>query len=177
MGRSWVLGAVVLGGTIGHAAGVTVYMENGAVAPAPVLFRAERMAADMFAAVGVAVQFRTGSAPKSGGGEEIIEVLLDRCAPDDRDPWALAYAAPYRKNGARVHIFYGRVRSVRGDAMAATVLSHVLAHEITHILEGISRHSASGVLKARWDERDFSAMAMHPLRFAPEDIGLLHSLR
>jgi len=177
MGRTWVLGLVVLSGTIGHAAAVTIYMENGAVAPAPVLSRAERMAAGMFAAVGVEVRFRTGTAPDLASGSEAIEVRLDRYAPEDREPWALAYAAPYRKSGARVHIFYGRVRSVRGEAMAATVLSHVLAHEITHILEGVSRHSASGILKARWDERDFSAMATHPLRFAPEDIGLLHALR
>jgi hypothetical protein len=50
------------------------------------------------------------------------------------------------------------------------LLAHVLAHEIAHQLEGIGRHSAEGVMKALWDERDFLEMSDKPLPFAPEDL-------
>jgi hypothetical protein len=41
-------------------------------------------------------------------------------------------------------------------------------HEITHVLEGIDRHSATGIMKDRWDDNDYAEMRRKPLRFAPE---------
>jgi hypothetical protein len=54
------------------------------------------------------------------------------------------------------------------------VLAHVLAHEIAHILQGCSRHSVSGLMKARWNADDFTAISRNELRFAPEDIELIY---
>ena len=48
-----------------------------------------------------------------------------------------------------------------------------MAHEVTDILQGICRHSASGVMKARWDEEDFLQMAWKPLPFTDYDIDLI----
>ena len=53
------------------------------------------------------------------------------------------------------------------------VLAHVLVHEITHILQGLSRHSESGVMKARWDSQDFAQMSWKPLPFTAEDVDLI----
>ena len=39
--------------------------------------------------------------------------------------------------------------------------------------EGVSRHSETGVMKARWDVNDFEHMAGKPLPFSPEDIILI----
>jgi hypothetical protein len=50
----------------------------------------------------------------------------------------------------------------------------VLTHEITHILQGVSRHSKSGVMKAHWDAVDYQDMTWRALAFAPEDIELIH---
>jgi hypothetical protein len=44
----------------------------------------------------------------------------------------------------------------------------VLVHEVSHILEGVSRHSDSGVMKARWTGNDFA------LGFAQMDVELIH---
>jgi hypothetical protein len=65
---------------------------------------------------------------------------------------ALAFALPYR---------------------GTAVLAHVMAHEITHLLEAVSWHSETGVMKARWDADDFIRMAITPLSFEPEDIDLI----
>jgi len=50
----------------------------------------------------------------------------------------------------------------------------VLVHEITHILQGVDRHSAQGVMKAQWDDNDYSAMAWKPLPFSPIDVELIN---
>lgn len=54
------------------------------------------------------------------------------------------------------------------------VLAHVLAHEITHVLEVTDRHSKEGVMKAHWTGRDFRNMAWRGLPFAAEDVELIH---
>jgi hypothetical protein len=56
-----------------------------------------------------------------------------------------------------------------------TLLGHVIAHEITHILQGVPRHSETGVMKARWERKDLQALVDHPLRFAPVDEALIHA--
>jgi hypothetical protein len=48
-----------------------------------------------------------------------------------------------------------------------------MAHEITHVLQGIVRHSVSGVMKAFWDESDYSQMAWKPLAFTEYDVLLI----
>jgi hypothetical protein len=48
-----------------------------------------------------------------------------------------------------------------------------MAHEITHMLQGVSRHSLTGVMKPRWDRNDYSQMAWRPLAFTEGDIALI----
>jgi hypothetical protein len=62
---------------------------------------------------------------------------------------------------------FGRCRQNRTNA-------HVLAHEIVHILEGCSRHSASGLMKAQWNKAEISQMQSTDLPIAREDIDLVH---
>jgi hypothetical protein len=65
------------------------------------------------------------------------------------------------------------VQEKTSRATAGVVLGHVLVHEITHILQGIDRHSETGVMKARWTAQDYSKMTWEPLPFTPEDIDLI----
>jgi hypothetical protein len=56
-----------------------------------------------------------------------------------------------------------------------SAMAHVLVHEITHLLEGVDRHSATGIMKARWSEGDYFEMRRKPLPFAQEDVNLIHA--
>ena len=58
--------------------------------------------------------------------------------------------------------------------MVPCLLAHVLAHEITHVLEGIDRHSESGVMRAHWSSDEMWDMASKPLAFTEEDKYLIH---
>jgi len=55
----------------------------------------------------------------------------------------------------------------------STLLAHVMTHEITHLLQEVAWHSATGVMKAHWNLRDYSEMAWRPLPFTQEDIDLI----
>lgn len=48
------------------------------------------------------------------------------------------------------------IESARARQMAwrEAYRGHVMAHEIAHILKGVSRHSADGVMKAQWDDHN-----------------------
>jgi hypothetical protein len=101
-------------------------------------------------------------------------VILDFATntPRGEHPGAMAYAQPYE--AVHVVVLYGRIEnSADGLTQISTLLAHVMTHEIAHLLEGISRHSQTGVMKARWEAHDFAQMAYTPLPFAPEDVDLI----
>jgi hypothetical protein len=82
---------------------------------------------------------------------------------------ALGYAMPYRRH---IIIFFDRIETMQD---AWTVLGHVMVHEITHIIQGVSRHSHTGLMKPHWSSRDLTEMRYKPLPFTQEDLILLYS--
>jgi hypothetical protein len=134
-----------------------------------VLPLAEQTASKMFAEAGVTIDWRRGVAGCPAPG---ILISLSSQAPADVPPDALAYALPY--DGSHIVIFYDRLQRRVRPAEISSLLAHVLVHEITHILQGINRHSPRGVMKAHWNGPDYQAMRWKPLSFTPEDIDLIH---
>jgi hypothetical protein len=53
-------------------------------------------------------------------------------------------------------------------------MAHVIVHEITHILQGIDRHSNSGIMKALWTSTDYMLMKRGQLRFTAVDVEMIH---
>ncbi len=99
-------------------------------------------------------------------------ITLSYNTPQDQLPDAWAYALPYE--GTHIVVFYDRIQQKVPPARVPTLLAHVMAHEITHILEGVKRHSESGVMKAQWDDVDLFEMGRKPLAFAEEDVNLIY---
>lgn len=157
--------------------GVSVYL---VAVPMPIgmLLNAKLKATQMFREIGVNVSMRNGIPAHNPGdacGAPIV-VEFENAAEYRGSPVALAYATPYKESGTCIHVFLDRVlvHLSRGQAFANAMLAHVLAHEITHVLEGIDRHSAEGVMKAVWSAHDYESMKRHPLSLAPEDVDLIH---
>ena len=142
---------------------VTVCMGLGNLSSAPM---ARALASKMFTSIGVIIDWRN---PRACPAEAIVISLVDS-APENVSRGALAYALPYE--GVHIQVFCDRIR--RHDSrLVPFLLAHVLVHEITHILQGIARHSESGVMKADWELDDFSEMLFKPLRFEDRDIELI----
>jgi hypothetical protein len=139
-----------------------------------VLGNAETIAARIFATAGVALEWRGIGSAACRNSDGVRTVVLDfqiDTAPSDH-PGALAYALPYE--GSHMVVLFDRLgRSAGGPGPVSTLLAHVMAHEITHLLEGVARHSRTGVMKAHWDRDDLMQMAYEPLPFALEDIELI----
>jgi len=170
MAMAWLTGSSLFAGQSKGAKEeglVTVCIEAGPSIPLGTL----TLVSKMFARIAVRIDWHTRACPAGAG---TIQVDLSSHAPDSQFRHSLAFAQPYE--GSHIVIFADRVQK-RQESICARcpdVMAHVLVHEITHMLEGISRHSAAGIMKAQWDERDYFAMGVKPLGFDPEDIYLIH---
>jgi len=136
--------------------------------PGFILTAASAIASTMFAAIDVNVVWRR---VLTGCPADAILVSFKDQTPTEFLPGALAYALPYE--GTHICLLYDRVVQARETRQAANIMAHVLVHEITHILQGVCHHSASGIMKARWDGADFSQMAWEPLKFTAQDIQMI----
>jgi hypothetical protein len=158
-----------------QAAGkVRACMNSGTYVSFSDLARAETIASRMFATAGVALEWRAAGSAACRNSDQARTVVLDfasHTAPSEH-PGAFAYALPYQ--GSHIVVLFDRfARSAGGPRQVSTILAHVMAHEITHLLEGVARHSQTGVMKAHWDAHDFMEMALTPLPFDPEDIEMI----
>ena len=130
---------------------------------------AQALAGRMFAAIGISLEWGKGKpSDESSPPPIIVEVVTG--APENFKPGSLAYALAYE--GSHITVFVDRIERMRTPT---NVLAHVMVHEITHILQGISRHSATGVMKERWTPGDFGGMRSKPLPFTPLDIDLIYA--
>ncbi len=151
---------------------IVVYVHAGSAGVAA-LGAAEGRAAGMLAKAGVSVAWRLGK-PNYRGPAEVIEAVLTTHTDESFRPGALAYATIGPQSGIRIVIFYDRIVDNGVESRVPPILAHVLVHEITHILEGVERHSAYGVMKAAWQGDDWMSMPFSGLPFADEDLQLIH---
>lgn len=151
---------------------VRVYVDNNAVQPS-VLHMAEGIAGTMFATAGVRIEWHGHSSQGGGPRGGAVAIGLASNTPDRLLPGALGFARVYE--GVHIDVFCDRLdRLAPGSKMGVPLLAHVLVHEITHMLQGIDRHSESGVMKAYWTASDYAEMVSSPLPFTPLDIQLIH---
>jgi hypothetical protein len=143
---------------------VIVYLTDSALIPTSVLPRAENTAGSIMATANVQLEFRTGQ-PKADV-PFTYAVKIATGTSEYLKPGALAYAQPY---GSHIVVFYDRIRVIhRTDT--STILGHVLAHEITHMLRGDTAHASAGLMKATWTSDDYFTMFRRNLPLSPDDI-------
>ncbi len=147
---------------------VTVCAERGSAGP--VANAAEVLASKMFAEIDVRIEWR--AANSCAGIGNALTISISDNTPASQLPGALAYALPYE--GTHIVVFYDRIKGQVDGSMVPRLLAHVLVHEITHILQRVGRHSASGIMKARFNETDHFKMKGKGLGFTKEDIDLIH---
>jgi len=146
-------------------------------APDPLLTitRAQLIVGGIFDRIGIEVVWH--ELAHCQGEKQPIVVTLSLMTPRDQLPYALAYSQPFE--GVHIRVFYDRVvydQPVTGGVCPPQVLlAHVLAHEIGHVLQGTDQHAERGVMKARWNYRDYYEMARKPLGFSDLDIRLIQN--
>jgi hypothetical protein len=162
---------VALFGQMGHAqeapAGTTVVVCMERLGDSSDISRAQLEASRMFAEISVRVVWVER---RACSGDAIHIHLLDK-TPENFMPGALAFARP--DTGTYIEVFYDRIMKAERSSARWRVLAYVLVHELTHILQGIPRHSQSGIMKALWVGEDYTAMHAGKLAWAPVDVQLI----
>jgi hypothetical protein len=176
MKASLVVASILLVGARGEigptpSRTVKICIESGPAEPLA-LMQAQATASQIFATIGVAIDWRHTVRLCGNRSEDTILIRLSTGANPERYPGALAYAE--LSGASRVEVFYDRVVAMVAPRRVAVVLGHVLAHEAAHILEDVNRHSAQGIMKAHWVEGDYLDMAWKHLAFTSEDAELIH---
>jgi hypothetical protein len=147
---------------------VTVYLNDRAAVPAGVQTEAQNLASSIFGSIGVKIHWRAGKPAATDTDAIVIDLVTN--TPAAEKPGALAFARPYE--GVYIRIFWDRI--AKNDA-AGKLLGYVIVHEITHILQGVARHSSEGIMNARWTFQEECQMKWGKLRFTPADVELIYS--
>ena len=145
---------------------VTVCLHPDVVVQGQTLAVAEKLAETMLAEASVRIDWCSGRAVREG-----ISIEFSERTPEDFHPGAVAFARPY--GSGQITVFYDRILKRYPANLVTAVLGHVLVHEMTHVLQGIDRHSECGVMRAHWTSADLNQMATKPLSFTAEDIELI----
>ena len=125
----------------------------------------------IFAGIDVAIDWYFGDSCPSAPG--VMRIAFSFTTPERLHEGALAYATPYE--GSQIVVFYDRVVGLSKSyyLQVYCLLSYVLAHEITHLLQGVDRHSATGIMKSQFNPADTFPMRHKGLRFDQEDVELI----
>jgi hypothetical protein len=150
-----------------------VFVNNNERIPFATLQRAEALASRMFASADVRIVWHGVARPGWKGRNHVIIIQLELDTPAAYHPGALGCSLPYE--GVHVSIFYNRILQMDQPNLESVLLGHAMVHEMTHLLQGIDRHSATGVMKAHWDSGDYFEMKRHLLMFTSEDIQLIRN--
>jgi hypothetical protein len=173
MKPTWIVETVVAAALapLGQAGSkLTVWLESPRYLDSTVLAHAEDTATRIFAQIGVDLEWKLGTPPRGAAGET-LQLVFDEVAPLQLERTTMGYAR-LGGSGIAIHILYYRVLAFP-EKLAPSLLGHVMAHEMTHVLEGVARHSDEGLMKAVWDSHDNDQMKSGVLPFAPIDARLV----
>jgi hypothetical protein len=141
---------------------VEVFVDYKAEMPGPLMRTAQIHASRLLAGAGVRIVWRNGAPPPEAS--EVLRVYMAFVAvapPEFRGrPRALGAAAPFTRGVRRITIFCDRLARF-GDGLpgqAASVVGHVLAHELVHTLQGAATHSDRGLMRENWTQEDLATM-------------------
>lgn len=170
----------------GAGAQIQVHLYCDVAVPAERLQRARLEADRILRSTGVRLEWSSCDPLEQRGGENgkpSPHILRLRLYPataaasfgvaDDTFGFALSEPAP--GFGVFAGIFHQRVEEAarRGGVAAETLLAHVIAHEIGHLLLGGGGHAADGIMRFPWGGRELRRMARGALRFHPRQAKVI----
>ena len=153
---------------------------NDAHIPNQKLLRAERVAAQIFAASGISIDWLNCGRPTETGREQSacseaifpshLHVRIEPCSLNlNPSVVGLSYSG---ENGAgqQADIFYSGVSLLEQThhADSAAILGGVMAHELGHLLLGADSHAPSGLMRPLWNAHDLSGSLSGQLAFTPQ---------
>jgi hypothetical protein len=131
------------------------------------LHESEMMATKMYAKIGVNLTWQSHFSCEDTGSD----IVVSFGDPGSKRPKILAYALPFE--GRHIVVYNDRIRNQATMMLTPKLMAHVLAHEIGHMLQGVSRHSEAGLMKPVFNAHDKFLMMAKPLEFTDADAQLV----
>jgi hypothetical protein len=133
------------------------------------IYSATQLASQIFGSIDIQIEWhRLRSCPSS---PHTIKINFPEVPPAALDASAMAFALPIE--GSHIAVFSDRVKAGITPDRVGRLLAYVLVHEITHMLQGVCRHSPGGIMKAHWTDGDLFDVQSMKLGFAQVDIDLI----
>lgn len=169
----WMVAVLLALSRTAAAAAVTVFVTGDVAA---LTYLTKHTANALFRATGITIHWHTSNPPAAGIPPNWVRIHLSDRTPDDFLPGALAVSFPYSGCEKEVTVFLDRIRLRAPEILRqSSLLAYVLAHEITHVIQAVDRHSSAGLMKARWDGADYAAIFQRRLDFLEEDLLLVRA--
>jgi hypothetical protein len=117
---------------------------------------AQNVVDKIYSEIGVRVVWKSAHSSPAGCTREPshfrIVVTLQSEATASSSAAAMAFSNPYAAKGPCVTLLMDRLMGAieKNPRRGGVLLGHVLAHEMGHVIEGIARHSESGLMKEGW---------------------------
>ena len=112
-----------------------------------------------------------------GPGELLVRIVAAPEAPGAIVAGSLGCAVIdlQRQTGSLATVYADRINLVasRAGVNAGTLLGRAVAHEIGHLLLGTARHSAGGLMRALWSDRELQHDVAADWTWSPEDMARL----
>ena len=96
--------------------------------------------------------------------------VISRESPKGSPPGMLGLSIPTPTSPQRIYVLYDQVKKVVSgvlDVEGPTLVGHVVAHELGHILLAESGHTPSGIMSTGWRYDHLTQAAQGLLRFDP----------
>ena len=160
---------------------VAISVYNDAEVPANVLARAENEASQVFRQAGIKVHWLNCRIPAAS--EEASRACREAIFPEHLHLRIVRKSAglkgetmgiSFQSNDGRgcyADLFYDPMEQLHksdGTDMA-TLLGHVAAHEIGHLLLGTNSHSPAGIMHARWTAEEVASAKAGSLVFSEKE--------
>ena len=98
--------------------------------------------------------------------------LVVRLVPRSLTLGDTAFGVAFLMNGGTfADVFFDRFKTLRTQnvrPVEASIVGHVMAHEIGHLLLGSNAHSRHGIMQARWKRDQLRSIATGGLLFTRE---------
>lgn len=152
---------------------------NHAGVAADVWQRAQTTASRIYGAAGIKVLWVdsavSADAPTLPSNLTIIVSAAPSAPGLTSSKHVLGFALQPRNRGRLAYAFFGRIENFARDTRtdAGSVLGHVMAHEMGHLLLSREAHSLFGLMRGRWHESQAELVSAGMMTFTNDEAAVI----
>ncbi len=164
---------------------VTISVYNEAAVPGDVLTQGEQQASQVFWEAGIEVKWLNCKVPAASEEEsricrEAVSLghfhlgIVRKSLGSKREAMGISFVAN-DGSGSYADLFYEPMKELhKSDGTnLASLLGHVAAHEVGHLLLGANSHSKAGIMRPRWTAGELGNTGVRRLVFTDKESSMM----